>query len=262
MDDKLAALRRPPARILDWWAHTGAGRPLLQARFPQAALTSVEPTEQLLVSHRPSRRWTGWLRKSTAPALREADVPPGEADMLWANMVLHGAPDPLATMARWRDALAIDGVLMFSCFGPDTARELAAVYGRAGWSPMRHDLQDMHDIGDQLVQAGFADPVMDMERLTLTWRDPAQLLSEVRGWGGNLHPARFAGLRTPRWRKCLLQDLEALRRPDGTLALTIELIYGHAVRPVPRPRVQAQTSVSVDELRAIAKANRSQAHRS
>ena len=182
--------------------------------------------------------------------------------MLWANMVLHGSPDPLALMARWRETLAIDGVLMFSCFGPDTARELAAVYGRAGWPPMRHDLQDMHDIGDQLVHAGFADPVMDMERLTLTWRDAAAMLREVHGWGGNAHPGRFAGLRTPRWRDGLLRELESLRRPDGTLALTVELIYGHAVRPVPRARMQAQTTVSLDDMRAMTRAGRSQAHRS
>lgn len=270
MGGKLELIRTRPARVLEWWAWSGAGGQVLRQAYPQSSMTAAEPTPGLLGRHssresRPSRwpvRWARALASRTIPAVLDADVPAASADLLWANMVLHAVDDPAALMARWRDALAIDGMLMFSCLGPDTARELQALYRRLGWPPPRHDLQDMHDIGDQLVHAGFADPVMDMERLTLTWRDAAAMLREVHGWGGNAHPGRFAGLRTPRWRDGLLRELESLRRPDGTLALTVELIYGHAVRPVPRARMQAQTTVSLDDMRAMTRAGRSQAHRS
>ena len=86
-----------------------------------------------------------------------------------------------------------------------------------------------------LVHAGFAEPVMDMERITLTWETPQRLLEELRELGANLHPARFPALRGARWKQRLLDELaRALRQPDGRLALTFEIIYGHAVKPAPR----------------------------
>lgn len=270
MGSRLEIIRAKPARILDWGAWSGGTGDLLRRTYPQAVVTAVEPTAGLLARHAPSTgrptwwpaRLAGALTRQGSRAMLQADVPAASAELLWANMVLHAVADPVALMARWRDALAVDGMLMFSCLGPDTARELQLLYRRLGWPPARHDLQDMHDIGDQLVHAGFADPVMDMERLTLTWRDATAMLAEIHGWGGNAHPQRFAGLRTPGWHSRLLAALEELRRPDGTLALTVELIYGHALRPVPRARMQAQTTVSLDDMRAMTKAGRSQAQRS
>lgn len=268
---KLAVIRARPARIVDWWSWAGAGAEVLRHAYPDARLTAAEPTGAMLSRHALPGRRMSWLparlggggrRESRVAALLDADVPPAGADLLWANMVLHAVHDPAALLARWREALAIDGLLMFSCLGPDTGRELQALYGELGWPPARQDLQDMHDIGDQLVQAGFADPVMDMERLTLTWQQPEALLAEVHAWGGNAHPHRHAALRTPRWRKRLLAALEGRRRADGTLALTVEVIYGHAVRPLPRARLQAEATVSLDDMRAMTRAGRRQAHRS
>ena len=92
--------------------------------------------------------------------------------MLWANMALHMAADPQALIAQWHRALATDGFLMFSCLGPDTLRELRALYAALGWPPAGHEFTDMHDWGDMLVHAGFAEPVMDMERIVLTWDTP------------------------------------------------------------------------------------------
>src|SRR5437667_54375 len=83
---------------------------------------------------------------------------------------------PQALLAGWHQALKVGGFLMFSCLGPDTARELREVYAQLGWPPAGHELTDMHDWGDMLVQTGFAEPVMDMERITLTYETPARLL--------------------------------------------------------------------------------------
>jgi malonyl-CoA O-methyltransferase len=88
--------------------------------------------------------------------------------MLWANMQLHMAADPQALIAQWQQALEVDGFLMFSCLGPDTLRELRAVYAALGWPPPAHEFTDMHDWGDMLVASGFAEPVIDMERITLS----------------------------------------------------------------------------------------------
>ena len=132
-------------------------------------------------------------------------MPEQSAELLWANMMLQWVADPPSAFARWHRALVVDGFVMFSCVGPDTLRELREVYAELGLGPATPAFVDMHDLGDMLVHAGFADPVMDMERLTLTWDTPAALLAELRSLGRNTHAARHAGLRTPRWKSALQQ---------------------------------------------------------
>jgi malonyl-CoA O-methyltransferase len=114
----------------------------------------------------------------------------------------------------------------------------------------------MHDLGDLMAQAGFVDPVMDQERLRLTWADGEALLRDLRALGGNLAPTRFAGLRTPRWRRQLLEGLEGLRGTDGRLGLSLELVYGHAFKGAPRHAVAAETAVSLDAMRESLRAAR------
>ena len=99
--------------------------------------------------------------------------------------------------------------------------------------------------------AGFADPVMDMERITLTFDTPARLLAELRGLGRNLHPQRFAGLRTPAWRRRLEAALgERLRAGgDGPLALSFEIVYGHALKPSAQRRAPRE-GLTVHRTRA------------
>ncbi|HZE92553.1 MAG TPA: biotin synthase, partial [Rhizobacter sp.] len=113
------------------------------------------------------------------------------------------------------------------------------------------DFVDMHDIGDMLVHAGFADPVMDQETLTLSWPSPQALLAELRSLGGNASPDRFAGLRTPRWRERLLSELASLAQADGRIQLRFEIAYGHAFKVAPRTSKSTQTSVSLDQMRAL-----------
>jgi malonyl-CoA O-methyltransferase len=174
--------------------------------------------------------------------------------MVWANMLLHMTPDPQALIARWHQSLAVDGFLMFSCLGPDTLRELRGLYRALGWPAPTHEFTDMHDWGDMLVQAGFAEPVMDMERIELTFETPERLLLELRELGRNLHPGRFPGLRGHAWRERLH---EALVRElsdgsqGGRLKLTFELVYGHAFKPQPRIGMASHTVVPLDEMRQV-----------
>jgi malonyl-CoA O-methyltransferase len=142
--------------------------------------------------------------------------------------------------------------VMFSCLGPDTAKELRALYARLGWPPAGHELTDMHDWGDMLVQTGFAEPVMDMERITLTYETPQRLLQELAELGRNFHPARFAGLRGRGWKAQLEHALvRELTGPDGRLALTFEVIYGHALKAPPKFKVSPLSAVSVDDMRRM-----------
>ena len=184
--------------------------------------------------------------------------PAGTADMLWANMALHAADDPQALLGAWHAALKVDGFLMFSCLGPDTAKELHEVYNLLGWPPAGHQLTDMHDWGDMLVQTGFAEPVMDMERITLTYETPARLLAELGELGRNFHPGRFAGLRGRAWKAKLEAALDAhlVKGDDGRLNLTFEIIYGHALKAAPKIKLSALSAVSEADMRSMLQGSR------
>ena len=261
MADRLSLVRQQPAEVLDWWPEMREMREMrggpeaadpLAAACPQARIWHVEASDPAGLIHpapTPAKPWwrslIGQVTKTDAPA-----APP--VDLLWANMMLHWADRLPPLLAQWHRAVRVDGFLMFSCFGPDTLRELRPIWAAAGWGEPASPFIDMHDLGDALVQAGFADPVMDMETLTLTWADAASLLAELRTLGRNTHPQRHPGLRTPRWREALRRQLEErLRGPDGRLTLTFEIIYGHAFRPVTRAKVSATTAISLDSMREM-----------
>jgi malonyl-CoA O-methyltransferase len=154
-------------------------------------------------------------------------------------------------MARWHALLDVDGVAVFSCLGPDTLRELRALYAASGWPAPTPTFIDMHDLGDMLVFAGFADPVLDQETLNLRWKNGEALLAELRQLGGNTSPERCRGLRTPRWRRRLLDALAERADADGSIGLSVEVAYGHGFKPAPRLGTGGPVAVSLDEMRAM-----------
>lgn len=253
MAERLEIIRLKPAVVADWWAFAGAGAERLAATYPDARRIAVEPTEPLRERARAGMktgRWP-WSRTARPEVAGPDDLPEGGVQLVWANMMLHGVADPTQAIARWHRALAVDGFVMFSCLGPDTLRELRDLYAALGWPAPMADFIDMHDLGDMLVHAGFADPVMDQETLRLSWADPEALLAELRGLGGNASPDRFAGLRTPRWRGRLVEALDTLRGPDGRLHLRFEVAYGHAFKAAPRKPPSTETTVSLEEMRGL-----------
>jgi malonyl-CoA O-methyltransferase len=251
MEDRLQWIRLEPQAWAHWEPLRGgvAAHALIERRYPRArcfvAGSGEAATAQAAIARPWWRRWAG-------PAVSYGPVPDGSVQMLWANMALHMSAQPQALIGQWHRALAPEGFLMFSCLGPDTLRELRGLYRALGWPPAAHDFTDMHDWGDMLVHAGFAEPVMDMERITLTWETPERLLGELRELGANLHPARFPALRGRRWKQRLLDELgRGLRQADGRLALTFEIIYGHAVKPEPVVRMSERSAVSLEDMRAL-----------
>ncbi len=258
MQERLQWMAQAPAAWCDWDPLRGGvqGHALVAQQWPQAASQVAETSSpqglaraQALLG-KPwwsAARWSGAAPRFGLPAA-------GSAQMLWANMALHMAADPRALIGQWHRALAVDGYVMFSCLGPDTLRELRTLYAQEGWPAPSHEFTDMHDWGDMLMHAGFAEPVMDMERITLTFATPERLLQELRGLGRNLQPQRFAALRGRRWHGRLLERLAAgLADPahGGQLSLTFEIVYGHAIKPAPRVQVGAESTVSLQDMRAL-----------
>jgi malonyl-CoA O-methyltransferase len=255
MAQRLAVIRLQPERVLDWWGFLGASGSVLEAAYPKAQRIVVEPDVAFVARSRAARTRPWWSlrrRPDGDDVVFEADAGrAGTAQLVWANMMLPAVADPPALFARWHELLRADGFVMFSCLGPGSLAELRALYASHGWGPPAADFVDMHDLGDMLVHAGFADPVMDQETLHLHWESPAALLAELRTLGGNAHPRRHPAPRGRAWRAALERALESLRDADGRIGLSFEVAYGHAFRGAPRLRADAPTTVSLEDMRAL-----------
>lgn len=258
MAQRLAWIKKQPANWVNWRAASSgsAVHALVAKQYPNsepflapAGMESTQTAPLLIANQGFVQGLISKLQGQEKRMLRPVEH--ATAQMVWANMALHAEPDPAATVKVWHQMLAVDGYLMFSCLGPDTALELRQIYWAEGWSPAAHPLTDMHDWGDLLVGTGFAEPVMDMERIVLSFATPQRALQELRGLGRNLHPKRFTGLRGRAWYAQLLKAMEALRDPQGQIALTFEVIYGHAFKPAPRLKMSAESAISMRDMRAM-----------
>ncbi len=245
--ERLPLLRLQPTLALDVGCAWGDGLALLRAQYPRAQLVGIEPAtalaEQARRSHVPARLLQAWRGRAEVRVAALAAPPRDGAQMVWSNLALPWADDLAALLGGWNAALQPDGVLMFTSFGPDTLRELRAPAVRAlGIVPP--DFVDMHDLGDLLLAQGFAEPVMDMEMVTLRYPDARAALAELAELGRVPHAAAAPGLRTPRrWRE-LQQTLGA-----GPVELSFELIYGHAYKPSTRGARDGVATFPVEQLR-------------
>ena len=258
MLERLEYIKLAPRFVVD--AGCGSGHALkgLAGRFPDARLIAVDTALGMLVRARSAtgaRALPSWMRRWFAedpvcPLAADFDrLPLADASIgcLWSNLALHWARDPAATFAEWRRVLVTEGLVLFSTLGPDTLKELRSAWSTSGGAHV-HPFIDMHDVGDMLVHAGFADPVMDMETITLTYRDLDGLFADLRATGTtNAHLARCRGLTGKVGWRAMRAAYEAMRR-DGTLPATFEIIYGHAWKPQPRPGRDGIAVIRVEDI--------------
>jgi malonyl-CoA O-methyltransferase len=247
MHDRLELVKLSPHRVLDAGCGTGADLALLQKTYPAAQIVGADASSAMSTIARssvPALSSLNQMLSRLLPAKAGIDVVcgdfgslpfrPNSLDLVWSNLALHWHPQPDLVFAEWRRVLRKDGLLMFSNFGPDTFQEVRTAFAAMDETPHALPFVDMHDFGDQLVEAGFSTPVMDMERITVTYDSVQALLADVRALGGNPLATRRGGLvGRAAWGR-MLAALEAQRRADGKLGLTFEVIYGHAFRPAPR----------------------------
>ena len=226
-----------PRAIVEVGCGTGAQLEALGKRYPAARVIGLDVSAAMLARARGRTPW--WRRFAGGkPALLRGDaeklpIAPGACDFIFSNLVLHWC-EPDAFFAETARALSTGGLLLFSTFGPDTLRELRSAFAGADDAPHVHGFIDMHDLGDALVHAGFGDPVMEMENITVEYADVMAMARELRATGSaNAWPGRRRGLMTPaRWQR-MTEGYERFRR-DGALPLTCEIVYGHAWKAAPR----------------------------
>jgi len=252
--ERLQVIRLAPRRIVDVGCGAGGTRRALLQRYPQAHWLGLDLSPAMLARAAPASplsRLLPWRASRAQVACADAaalPLPEGSADLLFSNLMLHWHPQPHTVFPEWLRVLRTDGLLLFSCFGPDTLKELRRAYAMAGIAACPMPFVDMHDFGDMMVAAGFATPVMDGETIRLTYASPRALLREVAALGGNPRDDRAVGLVCGRRARALLAALEEMRDPQGRIPLSFEIAYGHAWRP--QPRIRGQSTVSLDHLRA------------
>lgn len=256
MAQRLHWIKTPPASWLDWSPLRGgaaAGQVVagLYKHSKHFLPPSLSSKEMEAIKKMDADRLGLWARLTGQ--WRTPIGPDGRVGMVWANMSLHDTQLPRTMMQRWHTHLNVDGFLMFSCLGPDSLTELRTVYNRLGWPAPCHAFTDMHDWGDMLVESGFDAPVMDVERIVLSYTSADRLLQDLRQFGRNLSAQRSRITRGRQWRSELVRALEAElpRTPDGQMTLTFEVIYGHAYKPLPRVKVASSSAVSLADMKQL-----------
>jgi malonyl-CoA O-methyltransferase len=249
MAERLDYVKLAPSAILDAGCGTGDAVGDLGVRYPAARIVAFDIALPMVVAararvHAGRSTFRRLLRPFAArtvsePAFVCADINalPFEGvacDLVWSNLALQWVNDLPRAFAEFRRVLKVGGLLSFTTFGPDTLREVRAAFAGIDGKTHTNRFVDMHDIGDMLVHAGFADPVMDMEHVTLTYESPKALVAELKAIGAsNRTRGRPRGLMgRARWARAVAR-LEALRR-DGRIPATFEVIYGHAWKVAPR----------------------------
>ena len=267
MLERLQYIRLAPSRTLDLGCGTGYLTAKLAARDPQAQLLALDLAPSML-NHTRQRLaspgwpgWPGWLGKllGAAPThhaiCADAQLLPlaGESiDLAVSNLTLQWC-DPEKIAREMVRVIRPGGLFMFTSLGPDTLKELRAAFRAVDDKPHVNTFVDMHDIGDMLVAAGFADPVMDCEIMTVTYTELMTLMRELKGIGAhNVLPERARGL-TGKTRWAQLAAAYEKFRVDGRLPATYEVIYGHAWRPEvsKRKTVDGQQAISLGEFKRM-----------
>jgi malonyl-CoA O-methyltransferase len=219
MLERLDYVKVAPRRILD--AGSGAGRdaPRLTRRYPGAGVFALDSALAVLPRSTLLDRMRGRRTLPVCGDMQRLPFADASFELAWSNMALHWVEDPLAALRELARVLAPEALLMFSTLGPDTLKELRAGAGAA----RVHEFIDMHDLGDMLLAAGFAAPVMDMEMLRVAYASGRQLLADLRASGQtNARLDRPRGLAGRAFRERLERALGA------PMQSTYEVIYGHA----------------------------------
>lgn len=265
MLERLEYVKLDPSIVIDAGCGAGASLAGLALRFPEARVVGVDfalpmlrrgADAQAAASRMPEalQRLFARLRAAREPSpvsLVAADfgrlpIASARVGCVWSNLALHWSNDPLAVLSEWHRVLETGGLVQFSMLGPDSLKELRAA-SSGGGADRVHRFIDMHDVGDMLVAAGFADPVMDMEMLTLTYADLDGLFADLRGAGTtNALAARTRGL-AGRGVFSKLKEAYAARG-EGTLAATFEVVYGHAWKPRARAGPDGIAVVRVQDI--------------
>ena len=210
--------------VLDLGAATGAALEPLKRRFPKATVIAIDQSAPMLEKCRRRRRWPRRFPavQADATALPLAD---GAVDVVFANLLLPWIDDPGMLAAEVGRVLRKDGLFVFSSLGPDSLGALREAWAAIDDGAHVRPFPDMHDLGDALVRAGLRDPVLDVDRLDVSYETPAKLFADLTSTGAR---NSLGGRRTGLTGRETFERLSSALPDDGRIRIELELVYGHA----------------------------------
>jgi len=252
--ERVHALKPQAECILDIGAGDGFGALALRRLYPKAQIIAADLSAQMCLAAKKKCSWWRPHRvvRASMDALPFAD---GGFDLVYSSLALQWSQDLPNTAHELRRVLAPGGRLLLTTLGPDTLKELRAAWAEVDQGAHVHVFIDMHDVGDALLRAGFKDPVMDVERITLQYTDARRLMRDLKGIGAhNAHAERRRSLTGKRQFTSMLSAYETHRR-DGLLPASYEIVYAQALGPEPGQPIkeggQSVARIPVGAIRRI-----------
>jgi malonyl-CoA O-methyltransferase len=232
-----------PTRILDLGAGPGIFSLALKKRFPKAHVTAFDLSHEMLKQVKSS--WRRPVRK-VAGDMQSLPFKSDSFDVIFSNQVIHWAQDCVALFKEVKRVLTTSGVFVFSTLGPDTFHEIRIAWQGVDEYSHVNAFVDLHAIGDELINAGFAEPVMDMERISVRYSSVKSLAKDLKAQGVQHHgQAARQGLMSPKvWRQ-FNDNYERFRDQYGLLPLSYEVVYGQAWGQAPKQSINQDGDVMV-----------------
>jgi malonyl-CoA O-methyltransferase len=217
---RLEYMKLAPKLIVDAGAGTALHTGALARRYPEAQVVALDIAHDMLKRASPAGVYRICADIEQLPLASKSTA------IIFSNLVLQWINAPKNVFREAQRVLEANGLFLFSSFGPDTLQEL-----REAWAD-RHthvsSFYDMHDLGDMLIANGFDDPVMECERLTMTYSQVTDLMRDLKAIGAsNATAGRPPGLTGKAALERVKRNYERLRA-DGKLPATFEVIYAHA----------------------------------
>ena len=212
--------------VVDLGAATGTANRALEKRFKGASVVSVDIAHGMLKKAREKKRWLskGAFAQASADAL---PFPDESIDVVFSNLLLPWANDPAIIFAEIARVLRKGGVFTFATLGPDSLQEISRAWGSIDDIAHVNRFQDMHDIGDGLVKAGLRDPVLDVDRLSVSYTNSARLFADLTAVGArNALNQRALSLTGKQRYGAMVAALDNMA-VDGNITLDLELVFGH-----------------------------------
>jgi hypothetical protein len=136
-------------------------------------------------------------------------------------------------LVQLRRVLRPGGLFLAAMFGGSTLVELrtalleAELIEEGGASPRVSPVAELADVAALLLRTGFAMPVADAEKITVTYPDPLALMHDLRGMGETnaLSARRRTSLRRQTLARAAALYAERFGLPDGRIPATFEILF-------------------------------------
>ena len=229
--ERLDYIKVKPEIAMDLGCGTGQITAALLKQYPKAKILSLDLAHGMVAK---AKKKGSWRRKplGICADVHQLPIKANSVDLIISNLMLQWSDDLPTAFQNMAACMRAGGLLLFTTFGPDTLKELRQSWAKVDDLPHSSTYTDMHDIGDELMRAGFSQPVMDMEMITMTYSSVKQLMRDLKQIGASNAVTGRRKTLTGKQRIAAFETAyETYRQDNGLYPASYEVIYGHAWMP-------------------------------